>query len=88
MLKKIQEAESCLKNSFENDCDLMYAEFSDRDYRKNNIILHDLAESPNSDLKKQVSDILKNIVSFDLSSIKISRIGPHKPSVRPIEYTN
>ena len=85
LVKKIQEAESCIKNSFENNCDVMYAEFSDRDFRKNNIILHGLLESRNLELKKQVSDILKNIVSFDLLSIKPSRIGPFKPTVkRPV----
>ena len=32
LVSKIQEAESIIKNSFETNCDLMYAEFSNRDF--------------------------------------------------------
>ena len=82
---KIQEAELTLKDNFENNCDLMYAEFSDRDSRKNNLILHGLSEDPVGNLDSQVKEILKKLVKFDLSSIKISRIGNEVPSVtRPV----
>ena len=57
LAQKIQQAESSIKNSFETNCDLMYAEFSNRESRKHNVILHNLTESQDIDLKKQVSEI-------------------------------
>ena len=82
---KIHEAESYLKNSFENDCELMYAEFSDRDSRKNNLILYNHPETSESKLNSQVSGILKKLASFDLSNVKTTRLGPKNSSVcRPI----
>ena len=61
LARKIQEAESLITSSFESNCELMYAEFSDRDRRKRNIILHNLPEPPNSNLKKQVVNILSKL---------------------------
>ena len=85
---KIQEAESVISASFENNCDLMYAEFSDRDFRKFNLLMHNLPEENNVNLHKQVTDILKNIASFDLTSTKISRLDKFKPShIRPVRIT-
>ena len=47
--------------------------------------MHNLPEENNVNLHKQVTDILKNIASFDLTSTKISRLGKFKPShIRPI----
>ena len=77
---KIREAESYIKDSFENNCELMYAEFSDRDSRKTNLILYNHPESHESKLNSQVKGILKNLVSYDLSSIKTTRLGHKTPT--------
>ena len=64
-----------MNTTFETNCDLLYAEFSARENRKNFVIFNNYPETQESDTIEKISNILDSFAKVDTSRLEFTRLG-------------